>query len=352
MYGYAKHNISFGWSCCAGSRPMAVADYDDLIYFRDKDGLYVNLFSPSTVKWESRGTKITVAQQTGFPETTNTDFVVHVSHAARFGIHLRVPAWLASPMTATVNGKAVEVKIDDRGWAVFQRNWRDGDHLSVTLPMKLWASRLDAKQGFPAAIMYGPVVLAARATGKNPSDNIDFNHFEKSLVQDAFEPLTFHLASDPAVLFRPFYLFKEDERYFVYFDSDINNRTLPGGNVVLGKGPDIVCSGSWQNEGLYYVSTNATSTAVYNFEGSGIRWVGCKFDDAGLAEVKIDDASAEVVSQYGPGRDQSFRWEKSGLGPGKHSIKLTVLGQKQSDSKGVGINIGALEVMRNPTVEN
>lgn len=352
LYGYAKHNIGFGWSCCAGSRPMAVADYDDLIYFKGSDGLYVNLFTPSTVKWESGRTKISVTQRTGFPETTNTDFVIHLSRASRFGIHVRVPGWLASPMTATVNGKAVEVKINDRGWAVFQRRWRDGDDLCVMLPLKLWASRLDAKRDFPAAIMYGPVVLAERSTGKNPSNKIDFDHLEKSLVRDAFEPLTYRLTSDSSILFRPFYVFKENEPYFIYFDPNADNRTLPGGNVVLGKGPDIVCSGTWKNEGLYYVSTNAASKAVYQFDGTGIRWVGCKFDDAGLAEVKIDDSGPEVVSQYGPGRDLPFRWEKSGLAPGKHSVTLTVLGKKEADSKGIGINIGAFEVIRSPIEEN
>lgn len=352
LYGYAKNNIGFGWSCCAGSRPMAVADYDDQIYFKDADNLYVNLFSPSTVEWRLGGAKITVSQRTGFPEAPNADFAVHVSRSSRFGIKIRVPAWLAGPMTATVNGKAVEMKVDDKHWAVFQRTWRDGDRLSVTLPMKLWLSRLDAKRGFPAAIMYGPVVLAARAIGNNPSDKIDFENLERSLVPSAGEPLTYHLASDPSVLFRPFYEFKEGERYFIYFDPAVNNRTLPGGNVVLGKGPDIVCSEGWQNAGLYYTSTNAAATAVYTFEGTGIRWVGCNYDDAGLAEVKIDETNVEVVNQFAPGRDLPFSWERHDLGPGKHSIRITVLGKKVPESKGIGINIGAFEVIRGPRAAN
>jgi hypothetical protein len=154
------------------------------------------------------------------------------------------------------------------------------------------------------------------------------------------------------VLFRPFYEFKEGERYFVYLDPELKNRTLPGGNVVLGIGPDISCSGSWQNAGLYYTSTNAASTAIYTFEGTGIRWVGCTYDDAGLSEVKIDETKPEVVSQYAPGRDVPFRWERRDLGPGKHSIKITVLGKKAPESKGIAINIGALEVIRDSVSRN
>ena len=39
------------WSCCAGTRPMAAADFHDLIYFHDDAGLYVSLFAASSVNW-------------------------------------------------------------------------------------------------------------------------------------------------------------------------------------------------------------------------------------------------------------------------------------------------------------
>src|ERR1035438_10267477 len=71
---------------------------------------------------------------------------------------------------------------------------------------------------FPAAIVYGPVVLACRSPEGNPVSIINFANLESSLVPSPGEPLSFHLASDPNVLFRPYYQFKEGERYFIYFD--------------------------------------------------------------------------------------------------------------------------------------
>jgi len=35
------------WPCCAGTYPEAVADYHNLIYFKNKTALFVNLFVPS-----------------------------------------------------------------------------------------------------------------------------------------------------------------------------------------------------------------------------------------------------------------------------------------------------------------
>ena len=52
LHGGTKRNTDFGWSCCTGTRPQAVADYTDLVYFRDAETLYVNLFTPSTVVWK------------------------------------------------------------------------------------------------------------------------------------------------------------------------------------------------------------------------------------------------------------------------------------------------------------
>lgn len=346
VYGYAKNNIGFGWSCCSGSRPMAVADYHDLIYFKDADNLYVNLFTPSTVQWNRSDSNVTVHQKTGFPETPETEFTIQLKQPEQFGIKVRVPGWSAGPIAATVNGTPVAAPTVQSNWAVFQRTWRDGDRLAVTFPRKLWLSRLDSRRGFPAAVMYGPVVLAVRDSGANPSDKIDFENLDRALVPSAGEPLSYHLASDSSVFIRPFYSFKEGERYYVYLDPDVNNRTLPGGNVVLGKGPDISCSADWQNAGLYFVSDTVGASAAYSFEGTGIRWLGCKYDDAGKAQVTIDDQIVDVVDQFGPGRDLAFQWERRELPSGKHSIRITVTGEKAPQSKGAKVNLAGFEVIR------
>ncbi len=46
LHGGTKRNTDFGWSCCTGARPQAVADYTDLVYFRDAGTLYVNFSRP------------------------------------------------------------------------------------------------------------------------------------------------------------------------------------------------------------------------------------------------------------------------------------------------------------------
>lgn len=210
----SKSYYGAAWPCCAGTRPEAVADYNDLIYFKDDNNLYVNLYTPSTMRCNN----VIVQQRTRFPETDTAEFLIVVKKPTVFGMNLRMPSWLAGPMKATINGKPVALNTGSRHWATIKREWKSGDKLSVRLPMKLWLSAMDAEKSSPAAVMYGPVVLVFRSPASDPTAKIDFNNLERSLVPSPGESLTYHLASDLNVLARPFYQFKEGEPYYLYFD--------------------------------------------------------------------------------------------------------------------------------------
>ena len=164
LRGSAKRNITSGWPCCSGTRPQAISDYNDLIYFKDTDNLYVNLLTESSVEWQRKSGPVVVSQHTSFPESNKVEMSVAVAEPTQFGIRVRVPGWLAGPMKARINGRVTPIKLDSHHWAVFSRKWKDGDRLSIELPMKLWVSRIDPAKDYPAAIMYGPVALAVQLT--------------------------------------------------------------------------------------------------------------------------------------------------------------------------------------------
>ena len=216
--GARKVLYDSGWSCCSGSRPMAIAGYHDLIYFKDAKSLYVNVYTPSTVEWERAGRTVTVTQRTRFPEENTTEFTVSVEKPTQFALNLRAPGWLAGRMSATINGKPVDVSVDKQHWVRIDRRWRDGDRLTVTLPMRLRLESLDAARGWPAALCYGPVVMAVRSLDGNPASRIDLKNLAKAIVPSPGEPLAYHLRTDPNILIRPFYALKENEPYYLYLD--------------------------------------------------------------------------------------------------------------------------------------
>src|SRR5215813_1653647 len=92
--------------CCTGSGVEEYAKLNDSIYWRDRDGLYVNLFIPSELDWQERGFKL--RQETKYPESQDTTLTVTAALAAPMSIRLRIPGWLAASPAVKVNGKPLD----------------------------------------------------------------------------------------------------------------------------------------------------------------------------------------------------------------------------------------------------
>ena len=335
--GAVKHVHGDGWTCCTGTLIQATADCCDMVYFKDADDLYVNFFTPSTVKWPHAGANLVVRQTTRFPDDGTVEFAIESDRPVEFGLKIRTPQWLAGPITAKLNGEAVSLETDSLHWATIRRQWKPGDRLAVTLPMRLWVSRLDPEKEYPAAVLYGPVVLAARAPDAKFVEKLDLTRLDRELTPVVGEQLTWRMAADPAVLFRPLYDYKADEFYFAYLDPAAA-RYVPHEAIEYEK--------AWNQNPLFHFTNIVGATAECTFEGTGICWNGFKYDDAGRTEVTIDGRVVGVVDQYGPGRDLPFEWTSPKLKPGKHTIRLKLLEKNTPPSKDRFINVAGFDVLR------
>ena len=137
--------------------------------------------------------------------------------------------------------------------------------------------------------------------------------------------------------FRPFYAYKEGEPYFLYLDPAAA-RYIPHKAVTYEM--------AWNDSPQFHFTNVVGATAECTFEGTGIRWNGFKFDDAGRAEVSLDDKVVAVVDQYGPGRDLPFEWSSPKLKPGKHTIRLKLLEKNTPPSKDRFINVAGFDILR------
>jgi hypothetical protein len=108
----------------------------------------------------------------------------------------------------------------------------------------------------------------------------------------------------------------------------------------------IAFQGRWNDAGAFRFTNAVGATAESTFEGTGIRWLGFRFDDAGRADVAIDGKVVAQVSQYGPGRELPFDWSHRHLKPGRHTIKLTLLPTKDAASRDRYINVVGFEILR------
>ncbi|MDM8006035.1 MAG: glycoside hydrolase family 127 protein [Phycisphaerae bacterium] len=329
--GARKVNTQDAWTCCAGTRSMAIADYADLACFHDRHNLYVNLFTPFTIQWSHEGRQVVLRQRTLFPEDNEIHLTVSVPRPDRFGLFIRKPQWLAGPAKALLNGQPAQLHANTAGWLGLKRQWRDGDRLTIVLPMTLEWDALDPQHAYPGAVRYGPVVLAVGSEGANPGDSVNPRNLSGSLVPVDGAPLHFRLAEAPLLVARPFYEFREGERYFMYLDPKWSNRI---------SARDFTYDGKW----VWGMSSEAGAWAECAFTGSTVGWMGHRSDDGGRAEVMIDGRVAATVDQFSQAPDSQISWEQTGLEPGRHTIRITILGEKHPESRGNAINIAGLRV--------
>ena len=169
LYG-AQKSLFTVWFCCQGSLPITVTDYHNLIYYYDEDSLYVNLFVPSKVRWNGPKGKVTVVQDTRFPEKDAVNLRVEPKNPGRFGIKFRVPLWASDGLEVKVNGKPFETIIVGGEWAAIERHWDSGDTIELRFDL---SPRVETLTGYvsPVAVLCGPVVMV-RATARQSEDAI------------------------------------------------------------------------------------------------------------------------------------------------------------------------------------
>lgn len=142
--------------CCTGTGVEEYSKLNDSIYWRDRDGIYVNLFIPSELNWAEKGFRL--RQHTRFPEQASTTFVVTTEKPLQLAMRLRVPEW-SSGGGVKINGKPLESFAAPGSYLTISRIWKSGDRVELTLPMRLHIEAMpdDSKT---QAVMYGPLVLA------------------------------------------------------------------------------------------------------------------------------------------------------------------------------------------------
>jgi DUF1680 family protein len=148
-----------GFWCCHGTGVENFAKLGDSIYFHDDDGIWVNLFVPSEVTWAEKGVRL--VQETRFPESDTTELTVRARRPTRMALRVRVPYWAAEGGRATLDGRALDAFAGPGSYLVLERTWRDGERLSVRLPMRLHAHAMPDDSSIQA-VMYGPLVLVGR----------------------------------------------------------------------------------------------------------------------------------------------------------------------------------------------
>ena len=201
------------WPCCSGTFPQLAADYHISTYLRSSDGVYVNLFTPSTVNWTDGGGKYGLTQQTKYPLDNKVQINVSGSRSADYTIYMRIPGWATSDAVLSVNGNRVSGPVKPGTFAAIKRTWKDGDRVELELPMPLRLEPVDANHPNLVALMRGPLVLFAVADSQPAFENAEL--LRAQLANNAAGDSIATSAEGKPVSMRPFMSINE-ETYSTY----------------------------------------------------------------------------------------------------------------------------------------
>jgi uncharacterized protein len=227
---YGDYRLSSGikqyywheWPCCSGTYLQTVADYHNVIYFRAPRGVYVNLFVPSEATWRQDGERVVLRQDTDYPEAPATTLTLAMERPVRMELAVRVPSW-SRDVRLEVNGARLGIEPRPGDWARVEREWKPGDRLTVTFPLRLRTLPVDRQHPRRVALLWGPVVLAQdEACCRRPLAVDPGGEAEQRLVQEG--PVRFRIVDTAPErhtrFLEPFYTFRAFWPYWLYFDLD------------------------------------------------------------------------------------------------------------------------------------
>ena len=319
------------YPCCAGTRPMAAADLPSQIAMQTPAGdLAILQFIPSIIRTKNGTLRIS----TTFPESKAVHFQWSGSYGMRQNIKIRLPKWAAGlpHLKNDATGKNMPVLHDKSGhWLIIRQPLTGDMAFTLTLPLRFMLEAFDSAKPFPVTLMYGPIALTLRSekpfvpklTALRPSDG---------------EALTWHVAGHPDALVRAFHLIPEGEPYRLLLDPDARQQVHHS---------QLTYTGQWQNPGPWHFSNEVGASISYTFTGTGIKWLGYRFDDGGFADILINDKPAEMprIDQFGPGRQLPFEYQITGLARTRHTITIRLAPGTPAGSKDHFLNIAGFEII-------
>ncbi|MET7456797.1 beta-galactosidase [Streptomyces sp. NPDC005574] len=90
-------------------------------------------------------------------------------------------------------------------------------------------------------------------------------------------------------------------------------------------------------------SNQAGDSVTVPFNGTAIRWIGPKTNNHGYADVYLDDVKAATVDDSGSA-NQAVVFQKTGLPPGAHTLKIVATGTHSSGSTDNFVSVDAIDV--------
>lgn len=155
----------YGCACCPSQISRFLPSIGNYIYGTSKEAIWVNLYIGNSTEIQAGKNHITLKQETDYPWNGKVKLTVSSTTPLNKEIRLRIPGW-CKQYTLAVNGQQQTAPVE-KGYAVVQKEWKDGDEISLHLEMPVEIVEADSrvKQNTgKRAIQRGPLVYCMEET--------------------------------------------------------------------------------------------------------------------------------------------------------------------------------------------
>jgi DUF1680 family protein len=167
-------NPWYDTTCCPPNLERILASLPGYIYGVSKEGVYVNLYHPSTLDWRiPDGPAVKLSQSTKYPWDGAVDLTPEPESPSEFTLFVRIPAWSGSSKIL-VNGQSVDAKPGE--YAAIRRTWKRGDKVRLEFSMEphfVAANPRVSDDVGKVAVQRGPLVYCLEGLDQNISSLAD-----------------------------------------------------------------------------------------------------------------------------------------------------------------------------------
>ncbi|HOX55358.1 MAG TPA: glycoside hydrolase family 127 protein [Candidatus Paceibacterota bacterium] len=150
-YRCCQHNVSHGWPYYAEELWLATGDR----------GLCAALYAASEVSAKvGPGASVKIVEETDYPFGDTIALKLSTMQSVKFPLYLRIPQWCENA-SVKINGRSVKCAAKPLSYVVLEREWRDGDVVSVRLPMEVSVRKWEKNQN-AVSVDRGPLTFSLK----------------------------------------------------------------------------------------------------------------------------------------------------------------------------------------------
>ena len=178
----------YGCACCPSQICRFLPSIGNYIYGTSDDAVWVHLYMGNTARVKVGRKSLSLKQETEYPWKGAVTLTLGTASPLRTQLRLRIPDW-CHDYSISLNGEDVEAPVE-KGYAVLDRKWHDGDRVTLDLdmPVRLVEADPRVKEDLGCrAVQRGPLVYCIEEVD-NPEDFDALTVAENTRFEQTWEP--------------------------------------------------------------------------------------------------------------------------------------------------------------------